>query len=195
MIVIRGIHSNIAKSLLSIIFDDYVEMGRDELPRLDAERYFFCQGLLHGKRRVDQTEAEINNTYNVNYAYICKMCNIILEHNTNARICVMGSDSGITGSYDEVYADSKKLLHHYVETKILKRNQQLVAVAPWIISDAGMTLRRNDMDNLSNLCRRHPKGRFITSMEVAETVRHLLYVDLGFITNTVVRMNGGKHTC
>jgi hypothetical protein len=54
-----------------------------------------------------------------------------------------------------------------------------------------MTLRRDDTENLERRREEHPKKRFLTSLEVAKMVHHLLYVDEGYTTGTVIRMNGG----
>jgi|SRR6266404_5852789 len=195
MIAIRGIHSNIAFSLIDYcnLQDDVVKVERGCLPPIEAERYLFCQGLLYGKSRLEQTSQEISNTYNVNYMNIACACDRLLEYNPIARICVIGSESGISGSYDECYADAKRLLHHYVETKKIGPKQQLVCVAPSIIEDAGMTLRRADVDNLRRLRDKHPKHAFLSCLQVARMVHFLLYIDIGYTTNVVVRMNGGQH--
>ncbi len=194
MIGIRGIHSTIAKSLIEIIDDHIVEIDRNfTVNYLKVNKYFICQGLLYGKKRLDQTGEEVSQTYKVNYTQVACMCESILSYNSRARICVIGSESGIVGSYDEIYADSKRLLHYFVETKRVGPNQQLVCVAPTIIIDSEMTARRTDIDNLFRLRENHPKGRFLSSMEVAKVVKFLLYDDLGYITNTVIRMNGGSH--
>jgi NAD(P)-dependent dehydrogenase (short-subunit alcohol dehydrogenase family) len=194
MIGIRGMGSNIAKEFVSILngLDDVYEVGRNHiLPPAAADRYLLCQGFLYGKRRVDMTNDEVSDTYRINYVQVVGMCDNLLEHNDNVRICVVGSESGVTGSYDECYADSKRLVHNYVETKNVKPNQQLVCVAPSIIEDAGMTLRRCDVDNLDKLRSNHPKGRFLTSREVAMMIFFLLYIDQGYTTGVVIRMNGG----
>lgn len=194
MIAIRGMGSNIAKAFLGVVCRSGMplEIKRNSVPPFNADQYLICQGILYGKRRVDMTNDEISETYKVNYVQPACMCDAILEHNPTARICVIGSESGISGSYDECYADSKKLLHHYVETKHTEAGQQLICVAPSIIEDAGMTLRRTDVENLDRLRDRHPKGRFLTSKEVAKMIYFLLFEDLGYTTGVVIRMHGGS---
>jgi NAD(P)-dependent dehydrogenase (short-subunit alcohol dehydrogenase family) len=199
MIAIRGIGSKIATALAKMAYnldasEEVFVINRGTKPTYDADRYLICQGILIGKPRIQQTDQEIHYTYFVNYIEIVRLCDDILENNRRARICVLGSESGISGSYDETYSDSKFLLHNYVETKKLYWSwQQLVCVAPSIIEDSGMTLRRNDKNNLHKLEGEHPKRRFLSCAEVAEMIYFLLYVDKGYTTNTVVRMNGGKH--
>jgi hypothetical protein len=101
MIAIRGMGSNIANALLEVIdskvkSENVVEIKRDTVPPpTDAERYLFCQGFLYGKKRVDQTYEEIDDTYRINYRTIAAVCDYILDRNDEARICVIGSESGI----------------------------------------------------------------------------------------------------
>lgn len=204
MIAIRGIGSKIAQEFVDVCFGKgqlslpkvatgkFIIIERDSVPPYNADKYLICQGILHGKKRVDMTNDEVSETYKVNYVQVACMCDTILEHNSKARICVLGSESGFSGSYDECYADAKRLLHYYVETKLTKPSQQLVCVAPSIIEDAGMTLRRADVENLCRLRDKHPKSRFLMSREVARMIYFLLFDDLGYTTGTVIRMNGGS---
>lgn len=162
---------------------------------MDADRYLFTAGVLHGVTMADATLEQIEQTMWVNYAQVAKACELIIKGNDNARICVVGSESGISGSYDTGYGGAKAALHHYVETKKLRTpEQQLVCVAPGIIGDAGMTMRREDQHRLDYLRESHPKRRFMSSHEVAAMIYHLLYIDLGYTSGTVIRMNGGRHT-
>ena len=92
--------------------------------------------------------------------------------------------------YDDVYAISKMLIHSYVENKELKPMQQIVAISPGIIEDAGMTTRRKDLKTLAFRKAQHPMRRFLRAREVAELAHHLLYHQ-PYIRNTVIRMHGG----
>jgi NAD(P)-dependent dehydrogenase (short-subunit alcohol dehydrogenase family) len=159
---------------------------------VSAARYFFCVGLLRSKPLADQTEDELAESMVANYSQVVFECDRLLSANACARICVMGSESGYSGSFDGSYALAKERLHRYVETKRLPYpGQQLVCVAPSIILDASMTLRRADTDGLERRRWAHPKRRYLAAMEVAQMVHHLLYVDRGYTTGTVVRMHGG----
>ncbi len=155
-----------------------------------ADRYLFCHGLLRPKSTEDQTQAERDESWLVNYISIATHCDRIIITNPSARICVIGSESGYRGSFDGIYAEAKAALHLYVEGKRLGPGQQLVAISPWIIGDCGMTLRRKDTGNLDRKMRGHPMGRFITAFEVAEMAHHLLYHQ-PYVTGTVIRMHGG----
>jgi NAD(P)-dependent dehydrogenase (short-subunit alcohol dehydrogenase family) len=122
-------------------------------------------------------------------------CDQVFDERELARVVVIGSESGFSGSYDSAYAAAKAGLHAYVETKRLKPRQQLVCVAPGIIADAGMTTRRPDKDALAARALEHPKRRFVTALEVAKLIRFLLYDDIGYLSGITIRMNGGQHTC
>jgi NAD(P)-dependent dehydrogenase (short-subunit alcohol dehydrogenase family) len=195
MLAITGWNSQIVIELRGLLDDeeDCIRATYDAMP-LDADRYFFCAGLLLPKRIEEMTGEEYIKTFAVNYSYPMLACESIFEANPRARICVMGSESGYSGSYNMLYASAKKALHKYVETKKLKPDQQLVCVSPGIIGNAGMTMRRTDTVVLAVREAKHPKQRFVTSLEVARLVRFLLYEDQGYICNTVIRMNGGEHT-
>lgn len=163
----------------------------DEIPVCD--RYFLCAGLLLPKKLRQQSDEEIMEQIGVNLIRPMILCDAILDMNPNARICVMGSDSGYAWSYNGVYAAAKCALHRYIETKELRsENQQLVGVAPSIIEDANMTTARTDTENLERRRINHSKGRFIKAAEVAKLVHFLLYEDAGYISNTVIRMNGTR---
>lgn len=196
MIAIRGAASRIAVELKSLLpkKETVLAVPRGETPPFGADRYFFCQGLLRSKPMSEQTAAEIEESFEVNAAQVMRACDVVLGGNANARICVIGSESGFAGSYDEAYAAAKDRLHRYVSGKKLKYpGQQIVCVAPSIISDAGMTLRREDQENLEQRRMVHPKRRYLQAIEVARLVHHVLYVDEGYLSGVVLRMNGGSH--
>lgn len=197
MIAIRGARSRIAQALIALLPEGeaVAAIGRDEPLPLDADRYLFCNGLLLGKSRAAQSQAEIAATWEVNVWSVVKACEPVLAENPKARICVLGSESALAGSFDESYAAAKARLHRWVKsTPLTHPGQQLVAIAPSIIADTGMTMRRTDWDSLTERARCHPKGRFLSAAEVARLIHFLLYVDEGYVTNTVIRMNGGSHT-
>lgn len=196
MIAIRGAGSEIAKAVIRLLHpnEDFVAVGRDENIPLDADRYLFCQGLLRGKSLEDQTIEEIDESFWVNCERAVDDCDRLIAENDKARICVLGSESGFTGSYDATYAAHKRMLHLYVERRRLRTpEQQLICVAPGIVRDAGMTLRRTDTDRLRAREAAHPKKRFLTSAEVATLLYYCLYTSTPYLTNIVIRMNGGEH--
>lgn len=157
-----------------------------------ADRYLLCAGLVRPKTIREQTEEEISAGLNVNLVWPVKLCERLLEENSRARICVIGSESGTYWSHDDIYAAGKAALHRYVETKKLQPGQQLVGIAPSTIGDSGMTRARADRKNLKAREKNHPKGRFLKAVEVARLVHFLLYIDSGYITGTVIPMDGGR---
>lgn len=190
MIAISGAGSTIAQRLMILIDKPHFCFDMEDNVPLGADRFVFTAGLLHGEKIHHMTDEVIADTFRVNCWRVMEACCKILEANPVARICVVGSESGIRGSYDEAYAAAKAGLHHYVRTKKVKQHQQLVCVAPGIIEDSGMTMRRTDQNRLKELRKAHPKGRFVQAVEVARLIQFLLYEDLGYISNTVVEITG-----
>ena len=192
-IAVTGSGRTIAQAFLDIVSnsDDIHCTSWDREIATMHDRYFMCHGLLLPKKLADQTAAEIAESFESNCNSFVKHCDRIFAANPFARVCVMGSHSGFAGSYDGAYAHAKDLLHEYVREKRLAPDQQLVAIAPSIIGDTGMTQRREDRDNLERRRLEHPKERFLTSREVARMVHFLLYIDQGYTTGTVIRMHGG----
>lgn len=197
MIAIRGADSQIAIALMRMLPTGEVAV---RVPRgghipTCAERYLFCQGYLKGTKLSDQIDTEIAEAFLANTTRVIEACDGLIANNDHARICVVGSESGFAWSYDAAYAAAKAGLHRYVETKRLRTpDQQLICVAPSIIEDADMTLRRTDHQNVAVRRITHPKGRFLDSEEVARLIHFLLYVDRGYLSGVVIRMNGGSHT-
>jgi NAD(P)-dependent dehydrogenase (short-subunit alcohol dehydrogenase family) len=189
MLAVTGYRSQIVTELRKLLPAD------EEVVKFPAsyhlDRYLLCAGLLRPKRLSEQNTAEISESIRINLLQPMQLCDALLDVNPNARICIVGSESGFTWSYDGVYAASKAALHKYVETKKLKPHQQLVCVAPSIIGDCKMTLDRKDVENLQRRQEAHPKRRFLTAKEVARLIHFLLYVDEGYLSGQVIRMNGG----
>jgi hypothetical protein len=105
----------------------------------------------------------------------------------------MGSESGIKGSHDIIYALCKASLHKYVEErKILFKDQQLICIAPLTIIDADMTLMRKDQKNVKRSINLNPKRRGLKSKEIAKVIYNLMFNLTDYITNTVININGGK---
>jgi NAD(P)-dependent dehydrogenase (short-subunit alcohol dehydrogenase family) len=192
MLAVTGYRSKIVQELRTLL------PASEEVVRLDdltqptvCDRYLLCAGVLRPKTLRQQTEAEIAESLAVNLIRPMQVCDKVLERNEKARICVVGSESGFTWSFDGAYAAAKAALHRYVETKRLKPDQQLVCVAPSIIGDCSMTLRREDTESLERRRDTHPKKRFLEAIEVARLIHFLLYTDAGYTTGIVIRMNGG----
>lgn len=194
MIAINGMGSQIAKELLALLPEGEEAVGY-KLPGrapIEADRFVFCQGYLAGKSAGEHDDHSAGETFTVNFLDIAAACDRIFAGLDHARVVVVGSQSGFSGSYDTAYAGAKAALHTYVETKRLGPEQQLVAVAPGIVADGGMTTRRKDQRDLVQRELSHPKGRFLLACEVARLIRFLLYDDSGYLSGTVIRMHGGE---
>lgn len=194
MIYVRGANTSIAQELDAMCPVRAVERGQ-QMPDV-GERYLFCTGLIRQKPISEQTGAEIAETIAVNAISVIKECDRLLAVNPKARICVIGSESGFKGSFDGAYASAKAALHRYVETKrLLFPDQQIVCIAPTHILNSGMCNRRN-ADGVELMEKRrtaHQKQRWLQPIEVARLVHFLLCQDQGYLTNIVIRMNGGQN--
>lgn len=192
MLGISGYRSEITQKLLELLpeGEDY-RHGCVNMLRTDLDRYFLCAGYLAGKSARHISDADSGFTWNINFMDVVRFCDRVLDNNANARICVMGSLSGINGSFDAAYAGSKAALHTYVRTKRLHHaGQQIVAIAPGKIEDTGMTQRREDLAETLLEASRSRRGRMLMSYEIARIAHFLLYVDEGAITNTVIEVKG-----
>lgn len=196
MLAINGYDSKVAGELRTIVAREEVDeevigFRPPQIP--EAERYVFCAGHLHGGSILERDFYDTDLASDVNFRNVVWVTERIFQKNPWARVCVVGSESGITGSFDWFYAGSKAAIHNYVENRKVSEHQQLVCVAPWIIEDSGMTIRRTDHEVLARHRLEHPKKRFLLSSEVATMIHYLLYIDPGYINNIVIRMNGGRH--
>ncbi len=158
-----------------------------------CDKIFLCHSVLSNKKHLLKSEHEIHQQININLLSKIKICEISLKYNPKARIIIIGSESGIKGSYDIIYALSKASINKYVEErKIFKKEQQLVCVAPSTILDGKMTLRRKDKHNVRKSINNNPKKRGLYSKEISKLIYDLSFSNTDYITNTVINVNGGK---
>lgn len=176
MLAVTGYRTTIVAELAKIIPDPIVRIAGDmsdpacwfRVPP-SATRFLLAAGVLHGKRIQEQSAAEITECFAVNCVNVVRLCEHILDSTPTARIAVIGSQSGIKGSFDQAYAVSKAAVHGYVAMRHVTQHQQIVAVAPEIISDSGMTWRRSDYPDVLT------KRKTVTAAQVARIVKRLLY--------------------
>lgn len=183
--------SSIARALLPLLPEDepYVEDPADPY----HERFLICSGFLAGKPICEMPTEIAARTFLENCANVMALCDMILDHNSEARIVVIGSESGISGSFDTAYAAAKAGLHQYVENKRLAcPGQQLVCIAPTIIWDSGMTQRRDDLANVQSRGEARRRGKWLDAREVAALAHFVLYQDSGSLSNIVIRQHGGN---
>jgi NADP-dependent 3-hydroxy acid dehydrogenase YdfG len=133
-----------------------------------TDKFVLAAGVLVGKKIADMSTLEAYDTVFVNLISTMRTCERILSLVPNARICIIGSCSGIKGSYDQLYGASKAGIHYYVKTRKVLDTQQLIAVSPCIISDSGMTRRRSDYDDVIE------NRDTVTAKQVADVVYGLL---------------------
>lgn len=190
MIGITGRRSTIAQEFMKLTGCDPRYGSTGDLP-LDLPEYLLCAGVLVGKQSHNIKDDEAWQTMAVNYIDVARFCNRVFRRNPNAKICVIGSESGYNGSYDEVYAGSKAALGLYVKTKKLQYpGQHLVCVSPTIIEDSGMTKRRVDHEQAMKRGKDRRLGRWLNSKEVARVAAFALREPS--MCNTVVHLTGGN---
>lgn len=189
---IYNLRSSIAQALLPMlpVGEEVIADPADPF----HDRFLFCSGYLSGGGNIAcQDREEVARAWFENFSDIAAACDLIFEHNSAARVCIIGSESGFAGSHDMAYAGAKAAMHLYIEKKRLNcPDQQLVGIAPTVIWDSGMTQRRSDLAALTARAALRRKLRWVTAIEVARAAHFLLYVDEGYTTNTILGMNGGN---
>jgi short-subunit dehydrogenase len=175
----------------TLVMDFSQEFDVTQIPT-NLERYVLAAGLLRSKTLSQQSFKETADSIAVNLTSIIRICDYLVANNPRARIAILSSESA-RGSFDTTYFMCKAALNQYIERKKLAfADQQIVGIAPTIIMDSGMTQRRADMDNVLNRAQRHPKCRYLSALEVARMIYHLLWIDSGYTSNTIIHMNGGE---
>lgn len=194
MIGTIGASSEIAKAFSLLTGETLRNFNRDytcgRMP-LDMPRYLVCAGKLYGKALHEMEEIELATTLMANFGFVSKFLDRLFLENKRARVVVIGSESGFSGSYDMAYAGAKAALHLYVEKKKLSKFQHLVCVAPTIIADAGMTNARKDYAETMARGEARRLGRWLNSAEVARIAKFALDEDA--LCNTVIRATGGNY--
>lgn len=159
----------------------------------NCDKIICLHSIVSNKEHINKTYEETINEININLISTINICELALRFNKKVRILLMGSESGIKGSHDIIYALCKTSLHKYVEErKILFKDQQLICIAPSTIIDAKMTLMRTDQKNVKKSINVNPKKRGLKSKEIANVIYDLMFNLTDYITNTVININGGK---
>ena len=114
-----------------------------------SDKIVILHSKLSSKSHLKKSLKDITNQICINLTSIIRICEIALNTNPKARIIILGSESGLKGSYDIIYALTKSSIHKYVEERKIKyKDQQLLCLAPSTISDGKMTLKRKDKKNV-----------------------------------------------
>ena len=158
-----------------------------------CDKIYILHSIISNKKHLQKSHDEILNQLNVNLLSIINICEISLNHNPKAQIFILGSESAVKGSFDIIYSLTKASIHKYVEErKILKKNQQIVCIAPSTISDSKMTLKRKDKQNVRRSIQNNPKKRGLNSKEISKLIYDLSFNNTDYLSNTVIQVNGGK---
>ncbi len=136
-------------------------------------RIILAGGYLAGKSDAEHTEETRTETILANYIRPMNIADQALAEIEDVRICIIGSQSAVAGSYDTQYATAKAMLHRWVlrQKGALGPAQQLVVVAPPIIADSGMTRRRSDYPRVLQ------ERPHCMAVDVAQMIVDLLYTE------------------
>lgn len=154
--------------------------------------YIFTIGLLQPKSILMQSEEEIIKSMKVNALYIVKCCEYLFKTNANARVFIIGSESGRKGSFDTSYFLSKSMLRAYVRQRRVDENQQLLLISPSTIEDSSMTMDRTDYETLEKYRKQHPKKRFLYMQELTLYLTDIILNPSTYMSNVEIEINGGK---
>ena len=158
-----------------------------------CDKIFLFHSILSNKKHLSKNYKEIQEQLNTNLLSTINICEIALLNNKNVQIFILGSESGLKGSFDIIYALTKSSIHKYVEErKIFFKNQQLVCIAPSTIIDAKMTINRKDKNNVKKSINNNPKKRGLYSKEISKLIYDLSFNNSKYLSNTVIHVNGGK---
>ena len=151
------------------------------------------QSVISSKPFLKRKQRDILQQVSINLLSIIKICEIALQSNRNVKIIILGSESGIKGSHDIIYGLAKTSIHKYVEERKIKyKDQQLICVSPSTIIDTNMTKKRKDKINVIKSIKTNPKKRGLISSEIADLIYNIFYHTTDYLTNTVIRVDGGK---
>lgn len=189
MIGIAGHNTTIAEEFVSLLpGEKFVRDRLQDMP-LNLGKYLICVGFLAGRNILEINNEDAWRTWSTNFLEPARFCERLFMVNPDARVCLIGSESAVVGSYDMAYGGAKAALHHYVETKKLTGPmQQLVAISPCIIRDSGMTGRRNDLGRVEARASLIRQGRWLEAREVAALARDMLCNATPFLSNTIIRL-------
>lgn len=169
MIGVTGFRTTIVSELQKLRPNDMIVRVEDDDSIPLQSHYVFAAGTIRPANILEQTHKEIAESFLVNAVTTVRLCEKILRNNPEARICIIGSLSGIHGCYDTTYALCKAAVHQYVKWRKVGPEQLLVCIAPPIIADAGMTTRRSDYPEILE------KREHVYAKDVAYLVDKLLF--------------------
>jgi hypothetical protein len=158
-----------------------------------VDKILLLQSVISSTPVLKRKSPDILSQVSINLLSVIKVCEIALQYNRHVKIIILGSESGIKGSFDIIYALTKAAIHKYVEERKIKdSNQQLLCIAPSTIIDANMTVKRKDGHNVARAIKNNPKKRGVLSKEVSNLIYSLFYEQTDYLSNIVIRLDGGK---
>ena len=159
----------------------------------EVNKILLLHSVISSTPFLKRRSLDIVSQISVNLLSVVKICEVALQHNKKVKIIILGSESGIKGSFDIVYSLTKAAIHKYVEERKIKYpEQQLICLAPSTIIDSHMTIKRKDKINIQKSIINNPKKRGILSKEISNLIYALFYEQTNYISNTVIRIDGGK---
>lgn len=157
------------------------------------DKILLLQSVISSTPVLKRKSPDILSQVSINLLSVIKVCEIALKYNRHVKIIILGSESGIKGSFDIIYALTKAAIHKYVEERKIKYSkQQLLCIAPSTIIDANMTVKRKDGHNVARAIKNNPKKRGVLSKEVSNLIYSLFYEQTDYLSNIVIRLDGGK---
>jgi hypothetical protein len=158
-----------------------------------VDKILLLQSVISSTPVLKRKSPDILSQVSINLLSVIKVCEIALQYNRHVKIIILGSESGIKGSFDIIYALTKAAIHKYVEERKIKYSkQQLLCIAPSTIIDANMTVKRKDGHNVARSIKNNPKKRGVLSKEVSNLIYSLFYEQTDYLSNIVIRLDGGK---
>ena len=73
----------------------------------EVDKILLLQSIISSKDFLKRRQSDLINQININLISIIKICEIALRFNKKVKIIILGSESGIKGSYDITYALTK----------------------------------------------------------------------------------------
>jgi short-subunit dehydrogenase involved in D-alanine esterification of teichoic acids len=157
------------------------------------DKILLLQSVISSTPVLKRKSSDILSQVSINLLSVIKVCEIALRYNKYVKIIILGSESGIKGSFDIIYALTKAAIHKYVEERKIKYpKQQLLCIAPSTIIDANMTVKRRDGHNVVRAIKNNPKKRGVLSKEISNLIYSLFYEQKDYLSNIVIRVDGGK---
>jgi short-subunit dehydrogenase len=171
------------------------EIIDNQLPKKITQNYnegykniIIASGLLLPKKTLEKNFDEIQRSYKTNLILPVLISELLLSKFNNVKILLIGSESGVKGSYDTEYWLSKAALLSYAKERKVKTHQQLNILCPSVVKDSPMTENRHDSKELNELTA--PKGRFLSASEVVKLSQQVFKNE--YLCNTSINLDGGK---